>query len=205
MVNGVDRNLMRLASCVSVYRAKYRAWPTHARLDPLVLWDIANHLEAAAFEALGGLMELRTQPQKTLIGISVGGSPGVVHYDEVDHDRIPAHAVEETSRWLPLDVPTWESTRKVSTRGKIPVVSAEEADFRVRDDGVTFHLRPTSEDGREWIRNHIDRELTPEGGIAVEPASIEAMIDDIEAGGLRFGPHEGEARVDFFPGESEDF
>jgi hypothetical protein len=104
MVNGADRNLMRFAACVSVYRAKFGAWPTHARVDPLVLWDIARHVEAPGFEQLGRLMELRTQhDHEWSIGISVGGSRGVVRYDDVDYDRLPQSAVEETRHWLPLE------------------------------------------------------------------------------------------------------
>lgn len=101
MVNGVDRNFARLAACVAVYRARFRAWPTHARFDPLVLWDLAHVLEAPGFERLGRLMELRTQPEEILIGISVGGSRGVVRYEEdVDYDRIPSGVAEEAWRWL---------------------------------------------------------------------------------------------------------
>jgi hypothetical protein len=101
MVNGVDRNVARLAACVTVYRAKFSAWPTHARFDPLVLWDIAHVLEAPGFERLGRLMELRTQPEEILIGISVGGLHGIVRYEEVDYDRFPPDAAaEETWHWL---------------------------------------------------------------------------------------------------------
>jgi hypothetical protein len=84
------------------------------------------------------------------------------------------------------------------------MVSVEDADFRIRDDGVTFHFRPTSAAGKAWLAKHDSHELTAEGGLAVKPASVEALILDIEADGLRFGPHEGEARIDFFPGERED-
>lgn len=90
-------------------------------------------------------------------------------------------------------------------REKISVVSVERADFRIRDDGVSFHVRPTSEAGRAWIAEHIGHELTPDGGMEVKSGSIEQVIVDIETDGLRFGPHEGEPRIDFFPGESEDF
>jgi hypothetical protein len=91
-----------------------------------------------------------------------------------------------------------------SERTEAPLVSVEEADFRIRDDGVTFHVRPTSAAGKAWLAKHVNQELTPEGGLAVKPATVEELILDIEADGLRFGPHEGEARIDFFPGESED-
>ena len=89
-------------------------------------------------------------------------------------------------------------------RKELPIVSVEQADFRIRDEGVTFHVRPTSGAGKAWLAKHISQELTPEGGLAVKPAAVEELILDIEADGLRFGPHEGEARIDFFPGESED-
>jgi hypothetical protein len=204
MPNGADKNLARLAACVSVYHARFRTWPTHARLDPLVLWDIANHLEAPGFEKLGRLMELRTQPEEVFIGISVGGSFGVVRYEDVDYDRIPARTVEQTERWLPLGAHSELRTER-GTMSERPVVPVEEADFRIRDDGVSFHVRPTSEAGKAWVAEHIDGDLTGEGGFAVEPRSLDGIEGDIEADGLKFGPHEGKARVDFFPGEHEDF
>ncbi|SRR6266545_2315891 len=103
MANGDDRNLVRFAACVAVYRAKFGAWPTHARFEPLFLWDIAQQLGAEAFEQLGKLMELRTAHQDLSIGISVGGAHGVVRYDDVNYDRLPASAIKETRRWLPLE------------------------------------------------------------------------------------------------------
>jgi hypothetical protein len=101
-----------------------------------------------------------------------------------------------------------DTSTKVRSEGRaerkeLSIVSVELADFRIRDDGVTFHVRPTSRVGKAWLAKHAGHELTPEGGLAVKPASVEELILDIEADGLRFGPHEGEARIDFFPGESE--
>ena len=87
-----------------------------------------------------------------------------------------------------------------SDRGTVPV---EQADFRIRDDGTSFHLRPISDTGQAWIAKYESGKLTAEGGVAVAPRSIERMIEAIEADGLRFGPHEGEARLDTYPGESD--
>ncbi len=101
-------------------------------------------------------------------------------------------------------LPSDTSAEVRSERTEAPMVSGEDADFRIRDDGMTFHIRPTSDAGTAWLAKHVSHELTPEGGLAVKPAAVEELILDIEADGLRFGPHEGEARIDFFPGESED-
>jgi hypothetical protein len=53
----------------------------------------------------------------------------------------------------------------------IPVVSVEEADFRIRDDGGTLHVRPTYA-AEAWLG---DRSVarTAEGGIAVDPRLLE--------------------------------
>ena len=117
------------------------------------------------------------------------------HTGPTDEDVAYAHALIDAIRIL---------VTKRSERTEGPMVSVEDADFRIRDDGVTFHFRPTSAAAKAWLAKHDTHELTPEGGLAVKPASVEELILDIEADGLRFGPHEGEARIDFFPGESED-
>lgn len=86
---------------------------------------------------------------------------------------------------------------------ELETVPVEQADFRIRDDGTTFHVRPTSDAGRAWVAEHRPGKLTREGGIAVEPRSLDGLIEVIEAAGLRFGPHEGKARIDTYPGESD--
>jgi hypothetical protein len=84
------------------------------------------------------------------------------------------------------------------------LVPVEEADFGIRDDGATFHLRPASEAGCAWVAaHHNDDELTLEGGVAVEPRELDAIIDQIEHDGLRLGPHEGSPRIDTWPGECD--
>lgn len=97
MPNGVDKNLYRLATSVATYRAKFGAWPTNARFNPLTLWDLANILEEESFLRLADLMELRTQKDPP---ISVGGPPGVVRYG-VDES---VGAQEDALRWLGLKV-----------------------------------------------------------------------------------------------------
>ena len=81
-------------------------------------------------------------------------------------------------------------------------VPVEQADFRIRDDGTTFHVRPVSDAGRAWVAEH-ETKPTWEGGIAIEPRFLDGLIEVIEAAGLRFGPHEGKARIDTYPGESD--
>jgi hypothetical protein len=100
VVNGVDRNLVRLELCVAVYRARFNAWPTHARFSPFFLWELAQLLDAENFEQLSRRMELRTQAEAMMIGISVGGSHGVQWYEGVDHGRIPPDAMEDARVWL---------------------------------------------------------------------------------------------------------
>ena len=58
MANGADKNLIRLAICVSEYRAKHKEWPTEARLAPFLLWDIAHLLTAMEFEQLAERLPL---------------------------------------------------------------------------------------------------------------------------------------------------
>jgi hypothetical protein len=86
-----------------------------------------------------------------------------------------------------------------------PLVAAEDADFRVRDDGTTFHVRATSDAGSAWLASRYrDDELTAEGGVAAEPRSVDEVIDEIERAGLRCGPPEGPPMLDQYPGEAED-
>lgn len=104
MPNGADRNVGRLAMCVAAHRARYGAWPTHARLHPLILCDLAHVLGAQNFERIANRMELRTQwPTDFRLGISVGGASGVQWYEDVDYDRLPPRSYDEAADWLGLD------------------------------------------------------------------------------------------------------
>lgn len=102
MPNGDDKNLVRLAICIAVYRQRFGAWPTHARFTAPYLWGIAHILGPQGFERLADLMELRTvKDSGDGTGISVGGSPGVQRYHLVDHDQVSSQALEATWRWMP--------------------------------------------------------------------------------------------------------
>jgi len=104
MVNGADRNLARLQACIGAYHTKFKARPTYAILDPLVLWDLAQLLDAPAFERLGKQIELRAQPEQFLIGIAVGGSHGIQRYEDVDLERTPDGEYEEVVQWLGIGI-----------------------------------------------------------------------------------------------------
>lgn len=105
MPNGADRNISRLMACVAAYRARHHSWPTHARLHPLVLYDIAHLLDAVEFARVADRMELRTQvPRDFRLGISVGGRFGVQWYEEIDDDHLPSHFFEEVAGWLGLNL-----------------------------------------------------------------------------------------------------
>jgi hypothetical protein len=102
VVNGRDKNFIRFLVCIAAYRARFGAWPTHARFDPVLLWDLAQLLDYTDFERLGMRMELRTQVDGTMV--SVGGAPGVQRYEDVDDDRLKAGALDEAARWLGVEV-----------------------------------------------------------------------------------------------------
>jgi hypothetical protein len=92
MPNGINKNIVRLAICAAVYRARFKTWPSHARFEPRSsLWDLGQILDSENFAKLAGLMELRTQPSS----ISVGGLPGVQRYDDIKQELIQPGAVEE--------------------------------------------------------------------------------------------------------------
>jgi hypothetical protein len=97
MPNGVDKNLYRLRSACASYRAKYHEWPSQARLQPLLLWDIAQVLDAENFDRLAAHLELRTRDAP---GLSVGGR-GVVEYggDDVDGELL-----DLAEKWLGVEV-----------------------------------------------------------------------------------------------------
>ena len=99
MPNGIDKNIVRLSVTVGVYRARFKVWPTHARFEPIVLWDLARILDDQDFARLASRIELRTQSE----GISVGGAPGVQRYGDVNWDSVPAGAQDEARRWLGVE------------------------------------------------------------------------------------------------------
>ena len=100
MPNGVDKNLVRLAVASAVYRQRFREWPTEARLEPIILWDLAQILDVPNFETLATRLRLRTSERSS---ISVGGSHGYVRYEDIDlAHSIPG--VEQAKRWLGVEV-----------------------------------------------------------------------------------------------------
>jgi hypothetical protein len=93
-----------LALCVAFYRVRFDAWPTQARFTAPYLWDIAHLLGPQGLERLADLMDIRTTRSAIdASGISVGGSEGVQHYEDVDHDRLSSQSFDEAKRWLGVE------------------------------------------------------------------------------------------------------
>jgi hypothetical protein len=101
--NGEGKNVSRFIACVATYRARFRSWPTHARLGPFFLWEIAHNLQPEQFEAIAQRLELRTTMSGRDIAISVGGPEGIQEYEGIDYDRLPIDATEEAARWLGIE------------------------------------------------------------------------------------------------------
>jgi len=40
MPNGIDKNLNRLVIACPAFRADHGAWPTEARVAPVVMWEL---------------------------------------------------------------------------------------------------------------------------------------------------------------------
>jgi hypothetical protein len=102
MPNGASKNLVRLCCAAAVYRAKFNEWPGEARMPPLVVWDLAQVLDGDNFEQLATRLRLFTSAETTRV--SVGGSAGIVWYDEVDFDRVQSEQQETATRWLGLEM-----------------------------------------------------------------------------------------------------
>ncbi len=100
MPNGVDKNYRRLLMACAVHRQKFGEWPSQARMNALVLQDLAHLFDSDNFGRLAAHLQLRTADHRD---ITVGGR-GVVKYSEVDHSRIDSDVLELTERWLGLEV-----------------------------------------------------------------------------------------------------
>jgi hypothetical protein len=100
MPNGHDKNLRRLLMACAAYRRRYGQWPTHARLGPLVLSDLARLLDPDSFERLALHMELRTTTGHPL---SVGGAPGYVEYGTRDFPEDLGPELEQAEKWLNVE------------------------------------------------------------------------------------------------------
>lgn len=99
MPNGVDKNLRRLQFACASYRRRYGVWPSQARMEPIILHDIANLLDGQSFSRLAAHLELRTKDHH---GLSVGGPAGVLVYE--GPDEAAEEELELTLRWMNIDV-----------------------------------------------------------------------------------------------------
>ncbi len=95
MPNGHDKNFMRLRWACAEYRQAHKEWPTEARMDASILWDLAHLFDSNQFQSLASRIRIRTRDKS---GLSVGGARGVVEYGTgagVDEETL-----ELTERWL---------------------------------------------------------------------------------------------------------
>jgi hypothetical protein len=102
MVNGVDRNFVRLVICTAAYRAQFGEWPSEARLAPALLWDIGHLLGLVGFEALARRLQLSSAEEVYLL--EVRGEAGVRSYEGIDISNDVTDAdCDEALRWLGVD------------------------------------------------------------------------------------------------------
>lgn len=99
MPNGIDKNLRRLQFACASYRRRYQEWPSQARMEPVILWDIAQLLDAENFARLAAHIELRSKDHH---GLSVGGRAGVLVYEGPEEEA--EEELELTRRWLNVEV-----------------------------------------------------------------------------------------------------
>ena len=97
MPNGRSKNLVRLRSACAAYRARHDEWPAEARVDPIILRDLAHLLDDESFSALASRIRLRT---KDTGGLSVGGARGVVQYGVEGFEEPSAELLTLSERWL---------------------------------------------------------------------------------------------------------
>jgi hypothetical protein len=102
MPNGASKNLVRLSICAAAYRRRFGEWPAEFRADPNVIWDLAQILDADHFTLLATRLRIRTSAETTRF--SVGGSLGVVWYDEVDHGTLAEGATDAARAWLGVEM-----------------------------------------------------------------------------------------------------
>lgn len=99
MPNGHDKNLLRLRSvCAAHYRA-FGEWPTYARMEPIILWDLMTLLGEEQFVRLAGRLRFSTRKRW---GLGVGSRRGFTDIGGTQGGGDPELAEE----WLavrPLD------------------------------------------------------------------------------------------------------
>lgn len=102
MPNGASKNLVRLSITAAAYHKRYGEWPAELRAEPIIIWDLAQILDLDQFQLLATRLRLFTSAETTRF--SVGGSQGVVWYDEVDHDSVTPDDVAAARRWLGVEM-----------------------------------------------------------------------------------------------------
>ena len=101
MPNGDDRNVVRLTLACALYRERYGVWPTHTRIDPGVLWNIAHVIRSDGFERLCARLQVCSAAGEWGPYISMEGSEGSVLYGE---GELESRESQELAReWLGIE------------------------------------------------------------------------------------------------------
>ena len=96
--NGFDKNLIRLRMACAAYNARFGAWPSEARLEPIILQNLAQILDEKNFQRLADKLELRTTTREDQHVVVVGADGQFVYGREE-----PSHGptdYERARRWL---------------------------------------------------------------------------------------------------------
>lgn len=96
MPNGVDKNYWRLVMACALYRAQYGAWPTEARVAPIVLWDYGQIFDPENFERLCARLRFRTTMHAH---IAVGNGKAHLVYGSQEEQPDP-RLIEEADAWF---------------------------------------------------------------------------------------------------------
>lgn len=102
MPNGASKNLVRLSVASAAYRKRYDEWPAEVRIPPIIVWDLAQILDSDQFGLLATRLRMRTSSDITRF--SVGGSRGVIWYDDLEHSDLESHEVEAARRWVGVEM-----------------------------------------------------------------------------------------------------
>jgi hypothetical protein len=100
MPNGVDKNLVRLAIACASFRQQHDAWPTQARVAPIVMWEYGQLLDAENFERLCSRLRFRVTSHAH---IAVGTSKAHLVYETTEHDVGP-RLIDDAWNWLSVQI-----------------------------------------------------------------------------------------------------
>lgn len=101
MIRSEGRNVGRLQFVCAAHNLRFGEWPTYARMEPIILWDLMISIGEEQFCTLAGRLKLSTRKKW---GLGVGSRRGFTDYEDSSQAGASADMAEA---WLGVHLYDW--------------------------------------------------------------------------------------------------